>query len=131
MSVRSGIRNRLIEQPRVQLGVAREPQPRLEQPRAQRANLVLYLALLPASRRRARRRFHQVGAAHLQKPAIERAVTTSEYGERPVVHVEHHLLRLAWVGTQNAIRPWHSRACATLTFVVVPFSTTIPSDQSN
>src|SRR6185312_15737975 len=81
-------------------------------------DLVLDLPLLPARRGRASDRIDQIVAAHLQEAAIVEAAFTDEdrlYGglhvvvdaaaagaleqrERPVVGVEHHLLRLARIG---------------------------------
>ena len=108
----------LIEQPGVQLVVALDPQPRREEALAHQPDLVLDLTLLPARRRRAGDRLDQVVAAHLQEAAIVGALLADEdrlhrrlhvvvdaaragaleEGERPVVGVEHHLLRLARIG---------------------------------
>jgi hypothetical protein len=74
MPLRLGVSHALIVQPGIHLGAARETPPRLEQPITQHAHLVLDLALLPTCGRRARRRFNQIVAAHLQKPAIERPI---------------------------------------------------------
>jgi hypothetical protein len=102
----------------VQLLVALHPQPRHEEALAQGADLVLDLALLPARRRRAGDRLHQIVAAHLLEAAVVGALLAHEdrvhrrlhvvvdparagaleEGERPVVGVEHHLLRLARIG---------------------------------
>ena len=118
MTVRAGIGDALVQQPGVQLVVALHPQPRREEPLAHQADLVLDLALLPARRRRAGHRIDQVVAAHLQEAAIVGPLAADEdrvhrglhvvvdaaragaleEGERPVVRVEHHLLRLARIG---------------------------------
>src|SRR5208283_1381261 len=116
--VRLGMRDTLVEQPCVQLRIARHPQARREQALADIADLVLDLALLPACRRRAGGRLDQVMPAHLQEAPVELAVLADkdalnrrlhvvvdaaragalEEIESPGVGVEHHLLRLAWIG---------------------------------
>ena len=93
-------------------------QPRREQVLARVADLVLDLTLLPARRRRARRRLDQVMRAHRQKAAVEAALLADEHrvdrrrhvvvdaapahaakqAEGVVVRVEHHLLGLARIG---------------------------------
>ena len=108
----------LIEQPGVQLVVGLEPQPRREEALAHEPDLVLDLSLLPARRRRAGDRVDEVVAAHLQEAAIVEAILADEdrlhrrlhvvvdaalagaleQGKRPIVGVEHHLLRLARIG---------------------------------
>ena len=118
MAMRLGVGDALVEQPGVQLLVALDPQPRREEALAHQPDLVLDLALLPARRRRAGDRLDQVVAAHLQEAAIVGALLADEdrlhrrlhvvvdaaragaleEGERPVVGVEHHLLRLARIG---------------------------------
>ena len=110
-----------VEQPGVQLVVALEPQPRREEAFAHEADLVLDLALLPARRRRAGDRIDEMVRAHLQEAAIVLAVLADEdrlhrrlhvvvdaaragaleEGERPLVRVEHHLLRLARIGAHE------------------------------
>ena len=118
MAMRLGIGDALVEQPGVQLLVALHPQPRREEALAHQPDLVLDLPLLPARRRRAGDRIDQIVAAHLQEAAIVGALLADEdrlhrrlhvvvdaaragaleEGERPVVGVEHHLLRLARIG---------------------------------
>ena len=118
MLVRLGVGDAAVEQPGVQLLVARHPQPRREEALAHHPDLVLDLPLLPARRRRAGGRLDQVMAAHPQKAAVELAVLADEHGldrrlhvvvdaararaleegEGAVVRVEHHLLGLARIG---------------------------------
>ena len=118
MAVRLGVGDALIEQPGVQLVVGLEPQPRREEALADQPDLVLDLSLLPARGRRAGHRIDEIVAAHLQEAAIVEAVLADEdrlhrrlhvvvdaaaagaleQSERPVVGVEHHLLRLARIG---------------------------------
>ena len=43
-------------------------------------------------------------------------------GERPIVVVKHHLLRLAQMGPHENIRLRQSRTCATFTSTVTPLS---------
>src|ERR1700683_431097 len=115
MPVRLGVGDALVQQPRVQLVEGFEPQPRREEAFADKPNLVLDLALLPARRWGAGNGIDQVVAAHLHEAAIvetpfadedrlhrglhivvDAAPTGAlEQRERPVVGVEHHLLRLA------------------------------------
>ena len=52
--MRLGVGDASIQEPRVQLVVGLEPQPRCEEALADKPNLVLNLALLPAGRRRTR-----------------------------------------------------------------------------
>ena len=123
--LRVGVRFRpgqtFIEEPSVQLVIAPEPQPRREEAFPHEADLVLDLALLPSSRRRAGDRLDQVMRAHLEEAAIVLAVLADEdrlhrrlhvviqaacagaleKGERSLVGVEHHLLRLARVGAHE------------------------------
>ena len=118
MLVRLGVGDASVEQPGVQLVIARHPQPRREEALAHQPDLVLDLPLLPARRRRAGGRLDQVMAAHPQKAAVELAVLADEHGldrrlhvvvdaaragpleegEGAVVRVEHHLLGLARIG---------------------------------
>ena len=118
MSVRFGVSNAFIEQPGVQLIQRLEAQPRGEETFADQPDLVLNLALLPARRWRAGNRVHQIVAAHLQEAAIVKASLADEdrldrrlhivvdaapagpleQCERPIMGVEHHLLRLARIG---------------------------------
>ncbi len=113
--MRLGVGDALVEQPAVQLLVAPHPDARGEEALAGHANLVLNLPLLPAGRRCARHRVDEVMAAHLQEAPIVGAVLAHqdrvnrglhvvvdaaragapEEGERPIIRVEHHLLRLA------------------------------------
>ena len=121
MLVRLGVGDAAVEQPGVQLLVARHPQPRREEPLAHQPDLVLDLPLLPARRRRAGSRLDQVVAAHPQKAAVELALLADEHGldrrlhvvvdaararsleegEGAVVRVEHHLLALARIGAHE------------------------------
>ena len=119
MAMRLGVGDAFVEQPGVQLVEGFEPQPRREEALADKPDLVLDLALLPARCRRAGDRIDEVVAAHLQEAAIVEtpfadedrlhrglhvvvdaaSAGALEQGERPVVGVEHHLLRLARIGT--------------------------------
>jgi hypothetical protein len=110
-----GVGNAFVQQPGVQLIQGFEPQPWREESFANQPDLVLDLALLPARRRRAGNWVDQVVAAHLQKAAVVEtpfadedrlhcslhvvvdaaSAGALEQRERPVVGVEHHLLRLA------------------------------------
>ena len=121
MSVRFRPRQALVEKPGAQLVVALEPQPRREEALTHEPDLVLDLALLLARRRRAGDRFDQVMRAHLQEAAIVLPVlagkdrlhrrfhivvhTTGagapEERERPLMGVEHHLLRLARISAHQ------------------------------
>ena len=121
MAMRLGVGNAFVEQPGVQLVQVFEPQPRREEAFPDQPDLVLDLALLPARGRRAGDRIDQVVAAHLQEAAIVAAILADEdrldrrlhvvvdaaaagaleQGERPVVGVEHHLLRLARIGPRE------------------------------
>src|SRR6516164_9277736 len=76
--VRLGVSNTSVEQPRVQLLIARHPQPRREETLAHQSNLVLDLALLPARSRRAGDWLNQIMPAHPQKTTIELAVLANE-----------------------------------------------------
>ena len=113
--MRLGVGDAFVEQPGVQLVEVLEPQPRREEPLTDEPDLVLDLPLLPARCRRAGDRIDEVMAAHLQEAAIVETFLADEdrlhrrlhvvvdaapagaleQGERPVVGVEHHLLRLA------------------------------------
>ena len=113
-----GVGNALVEQPGVQLVIVLEAQPRREEAFAHQPDLVLYLAFLPARCRRAGDRLNQIVAAHLQEAAVVLAVLadehrlhrglhvvvdaaragTAEEGERPVMGIEDHLLRLSRIG---------------------------------
>jgi hypothetical protein len=116
--VRLGIGNAPVLEPGIQLGKGFELRARHEEPPPEHAHLVLDLPLLPARRRCAGNRVDQVMAAHLLEAAIVGAILAdedrvhrrlhvvvdapragaAEEGERPVVGVEHHLLRLARIG---------------------------------
>src|SRR5271156_2034619 len=65
-----GVSDAPVHQPGVQLVVGLEPKPRREETLADETDLVLYLAFLPARRRRAGNRIHQMVRAHLQEAAI-------------------------------------------------------------
>src|ERR1700716_1852947 len=124
MAVRLGVGNALVQQPGVQLVEGFEPQPWREEALPDQPDLVLDLALLPTRRRRAGNRIDEIVAAHLHEAAIVEApfadedrlhgglhivvdaasAGSLEQSERPVVSVEHHLLRLARIASheQNA-----------------------------
>src|SRR6516162_7789114 len=115
MLVRFGVTDASVEQPGVQLLVARHPQPRREEALAHHPDLVLDLPLLPARGRRTGGGLDKVMATHSQKAAVELAVFADEHGfdrrlhivvdaaragslkesKGPVVGVENHLLGLA------------------------------------
>src|SRR3954447_6710643 len=121
MLVRLGVGDAAVEQPGVQLLIARYPQPRREEPLAYQPDLVLDLPLLPARRRGAGGRLDQVVAAHPHKAAIELALLAQKHtldrrlhvvvdaaragpfekGEGARMRVEHHLLALARIGAHE------------------------------
>jgi hypothetical protein len=110
-----------IEQPSVHLVVVLEPQTRREEALTDEPDLVLDLSLLPTRCRCAGDRIDEVMTAHLQEAAIVETLLTDEdrlhrrlhvvvdaapagpleQGKRPVVGVEHHLLRLARIGSHE------------------------------
>src|ERR1700738_299382 len=122
MLVLFGVGDASIEQPGVQLLVARHSQPRREEALAHYPDLVLDLPLLPTRGRRAGGWLDQVMPAHPQKAAVELAVFADEHGfdrrlhvvvdaaragsfeesKGAVVRVEHHLLGLARIGARTA-----------------------------
>src|ERR1700738_4534900 len=138
--VHLGIGDTSVEQPSVQLFVARHSQPRRKETLAHQTYLVLHLALLPARGRRASDRINQVVAAHPQKAAVVLTVLADEdaincrlhvvvdaaragpleEGEGAVVGIEHHLLGLARIGaheqhsamTQPEVRHLDGDRCA-------------------
>src|SRR5271169_3687065 len=87
MPVRLGVSHAAVEQPSIQLLVARHPQPRREEALAHHPDLVLDLTLLPARSRRAGGRLNQVMPAHPQKPAVELAVLADGHGLDRRFHV--------------------------------------------
>jgi hypothetical protein len=115
MTMCACISNALVEQPGVQFVVGLHAQSRREEPFPHQSNLVLDLPLLPARRGRTGNRVNEIMTAHLQEAPIVGALAADEdrlhrglhvvvyaaragaleEGERPVVGVEHHLLRLA------------------------------------
>jgi len=121
MPVRPGPGNASILEPGVELLVALHLHPRREEALPDGAHLVLDLALLPARRRRAGDRVDEIMAAHLQEAAVVGALPAdedrihrgphvvvdaacagpAEEGERPVVRVEDHLLRLPRIGADE------------------------------
>ena len=121
MGVRLGIGHAFVEQPAVQFFQAPDPQPGCEEPLSDEADLVLDLPLLPAGGRGAGNGIDQEVAAHLQEAPIvvpflaaedrlhrrlhvvvnSARAGTLEEGEGPIVRVEHHLLALAHVGTDE------------------------------
>ena len=121
MGMRLGPGDAFVHEPGVQFVVALEPQPRREEALAHEADLVLDLALLPARRRRAGDRLDKMMRAHLEEAAIVLAILADEDRlhrrlhvvvdaaragaleecERPLVGVEHHLLRLARIGAHQ------------------------------
>jgi hypothetical protein len=121
MAVRLGPGDAFVHEPGVQLVVALEPQPRREEALTHEPDLVLDLALLPARRWRASDRLDEMMRAHLQEAAIVLAILADEdrlhrrfhvvidsartgpleEPERPLVGVEHHLLRLARISAHE------------------------------
>ena len=115
MFVRLGVRHAAVEKPGVQFVKAFDPHSWREEAFADQAHLVLDLPLLPARRRRAGGRLHQVMAAHLQKAPVELALLAKEHRLHRRLHVvvdaaragaleeregagmgvEHHLLAFA------------------------------------
>src|ERR1700740_3558015 len=87
MLVRLGVSDAAVEQPGVQLLIARHPQPWREEALAHDPDLVLDLALLPARRRRAGNRIDQVMPAHLQKATVEQAILADEHALNRGLHV--------------------------------------------
>jgi hypothetical protein len=112
----------MLAQDRVEFVVVGDAQPGREDDLARGLHLVLDLTLLPASRRRAGGRLHEVMRAHALEAAIEAPVLAhqdrihrrrhvvvdaaragaAKEGEGAIVGVEDHLLGLAWVGDQEA-----------------------------
>ena len=121
MGVRFRPGKALVEQPGVQFVVALESQPRREEAFADEADLVLDLALFPSRRRGAGDGLDKMMRAHLEEAAIVLAILADEdrlhrrlhvvvdaaptgafeESERPLVGVEHHLLRLARIGAHE------------------------------
>jgi hypothetical protein len=87
MLVRFGVGDASIEQPGVQLLVARHSQPRREEALAHYPDLVLDLPRLPTRGRRAGGWLDQVMPAHPQKAAVELAVFADEHGFDRRLHV--------------------------------------------
>src|SRR5579883_1386872 len=78
MAMRPGIRDAVVEEPRIQLLIAFEPQSRREEALADEPDLVLDLPLLPAGGRRAGDGIDEVMPAHLQEAAIVEPVLADE-----------------------------------------------------
>src|SRR5262249_45672743 len=117
MKLRLCVGDALLEKIGVEILIAVEVEPWLEQTVAKRPNLALYLPLLPARRRRAGRGLDEVMAHQLLEAAVELAFLADDPGlnrrthvvvdaalaapleklERLLVRVEHHLLGLARV----------------------------------
>src|SRR5690349_2953489 len=87
MLVRFGVGDASVEQPGVQLLIARHPKPWREEALAHHPDLVLNLALLPARSRRAGSGLDQVMATHPLKAAVEPAVFANEHGIDRGLHV--------------------------------------------
>src|SRR6266700_1402682 len=121
MVMRLGVGDAFIEQPRVHLVIGLEPQPWCEEALTDEPDLVLDLTLLPPRSRRAGYRLEEIMTAHLQEAAIVEAALADEdrlhrrlhvvvdaasagpleQSKGPVVRVEHHLLRLAWISAHE------------------------------
>ena len=119
--MRLGVGDAFIQQPGVQLVIVFEPQPRREEAFTDQPDLILDLPLLPAGCRRAGDRIDEVVAAHLLESTIVEAILAHEdrlhrglhvvidaastgalkQSKRPVVGVEHHLLRLARISSHE------------------------------
>src|SRR4029079_5027378 len=76
-----------VGEPGVQLGIGLEAQARSEEALADESDLVLDLTLLPARRRRAGHRLHQVVAAHLKEATIVLPVLADEHCLHRGLHV--------------------------------------------
>ena len=134
MTMRLGVGNAFVEKPGIQLVVALEPQPRRKKAFAYKTDLVFNLALLPARRRRAGHGLDEIMPAHLKKAAVVLSVFAGEdrlhrrfhivinaalagaleKGEGTVMRVEHHLLRLARIGTHEQHAAVAEPTCADL-----------------
>ena len=110
-----GVGNALVEQPAVQFIQALHTKSGREEALADKADLVLNLAFLPARRGRARCLLDKIMAAHLQEATVIGAILADEdrlhrrlhvvvdaagacaleEGKCAIVRVEHHLQRLA------------------------------------
>src|SRR5208282_6069766 len=121
MGMRLGPGDAFVHQPGVQLVIALDTQARREEALAHEADLVLDLALLPARRWRAGDGLDKMVRAHLEEAAIVLPILADEdrlhrrlhvvvdaaragapeEREGPLVGVEHHLLRLAWIGARE------------------------------
>ena len=115
--VRIGIGDAAIFEPSVQLRVGFELRPRHEEPPSDHAHLVLNLSLLPPGSRRANDRFNDIMPAHLLETTVAGAILadedrvchrlhivvdaacarTAKEGERLVMGIKNHLLRLALI----------------------------------
>ena len=115
VGVSTGIGDASLQQPDIQLLVVLDPKPRREEPLPHQANLVPNLPLLPTRCRCAGHGIDQIVAAHLLEAPVVGALAANEdrlhrglhvvvdparagaleEGKRPVMGVEHHLLRLA------------------------------------
>ena len=121
MGMRLGPGDAFVHEPGVQLVVALEPQPRREEALTHEPDRVLDLALLPARRWRASDGLDEMMRAHLQEAAIVLAILADEDRlhrrfhvvvdaaragapekcERPLMGVEHHLLRFARISAHE------------------------------
>src|SRR5208337_4027142 len=79
MLVRLGIGYAAVEEPVIQLVEALDPCSWREEAFAHQTHLVLDLPLLPARRRSAGGRLHEIMAAHLHKAPVEPALLAKEH----------------------------------------------------
>ena len=118
MRLRLGVGDALVGEPAVEIVQRLERHARREEPFTHHADLVFDLSFLPAGRRTARRRLHQMMAHQLLEAPVELAVLPGEHrfhggfhivvdaterhafeqDERLFVRVEHHFLALAHIG---------------------------------
>src|SRR5271156_4516536 len=121
MMMHLGVSDTFFEQPSVHLVVGLEPKPWCKEALADEPDLVLNLTLLPARCRRTGDRIDEVMTAHLLEAAVVEATLADEdrlhrrlhvvvdaasagpfeQSERPIMGVEHHLLRLAWISAHE------------------------------
>ncbi len=73
-----GVGDASVHQPSIEFVIGLAPQPRREEALTDEADLVLYLAFLPARGRRAGDRIHQMMRAHLQEAAIVLSLLADE-----------------------------------------------------
>ena len=125
MFVCLGISNAAIFKPCIEFGIGLVLRARHKVPAADHADLVLNLTLLPARRRGAGNRFHQIVTAHLLEPPVIGPILANKDRIHRRLHVVINTART------NGIRLWLRRTCATFTVVVTPSIRTTSWLQSN